>query len=255
MSCINALINGQSDGASKTYTPALLHGGRIHDSIIGEDCLYIAQRLQTRISLLARNLYDKVNMPPLTRSQTKPLPSSSTNGDTSPTTETLSSRHLLRHRKNAARPHINAKNTTTTASTDSTDSTMGNNSQLPPRFTIDLSLPPSERYAEVCHALGDEMRGLQSIFDEVVGGFLPSWLHVPSVVLNWIAWALLWRVCDAEEDAELDVSYSIFPHLYASPDLGSYDVNDVLCYDISSRVTTGSLDRATYERKTERTSR
>jgi hypothetical protein len=52
------------------------------------------------------------------------------------------------------------------------------------------------------------MRGLQSLFDEVVGEFLPSWLHVPSVVLNWVAWALLWRVCDDEEDAELDVSWS-----------------------------------------------
>jgi hypothetical protein len=138
-------------------------------------------------------------MPPVTRTQTKSLPARK--DDTSPIAKTPLSRPL-RHRKTATHPS-NAKNTSTTDSTNS----RGNHSQSPPRFTIDLSLPPSERYAEVCHALGDEMRGLQSLFDEVVGGLLPSWIPVPSVLLNWAAWAFWWRVCDAEEDAELDVSF------------------------------------------------
>jgi hypothetical protein len=193
-------------------------------------------------------------MPPLTRSQTKPLPSSSTNGDTSQTTETLSSRHLLRHRRNAARPHNNAKNTTTTASTDTTDmDSPVNHPQSPPRFTIDLSLPPTERYADVCHALGDEMRGLQSIFDEVVGGFLPSWLYVPSAVLNRIAWAFLWRVYDTEEHAELDVSFPPSSSIRL-PEPGIFDINDVLCYAVCSRVTTKSWIELLTRGKTERTS-
>jgi hypothetical protein len=195
-------------------------------------------------------VYGKATMPPVTRAQTKSLPASSTNGDTSPTTQTQSS-HRLQHRKAATRPH-NAKNTTTTASTDPIDSAMGDNPQSPPRFTIDLSLPPSERYAEVCLALGDEMRVLQSIFDQVVGGFLPSWLHVPSVILNWVAWALLWRVCDADEDAELDVSFPPSSSIRL-PSLGSLMFNGVPCYVVCSRVSTESWNRATYEGKTERT--
>jgi hypothetical protein len=61
------------------------------------------------------------------------------------------------------------------------------------------------------------MRGLQSLFDEVVGWFLPFWLPVPGVLLNWIAWALLWRVCDAEEDAELDVRFLPSLHYLSIP--------------------------------------
>lgn len=82
-----------------------------------------------------------------------------------------------------------------------------------PRFTIHLSLPPEQRYLEVCAALQDEMRGLQNLFDGVVGSFLP-W--VPSVVLRWVCWALLWRVYSDEESAELKVSTAALSDMYHS---------------------------------------
>jgi hypothetical protein len=68
-------------------------------------------------------------------------------------------------------------------------------------------LPPDQRYVEVCAALREEMRGLQGLFDEVVGGFVP-W--VPSGILRWVCWMLLWGLL-SEENAELKVSreYSI----------------------------------------------
>lgn len=70
----------------------------------------------------------------------------------------------------------------------------------PPRFTIDLSLPPEQRYLEVCAALKSEIRGLTSLFDEVVGGmvrFLPiKWLH-------FVCRILLRGVYNKTENAEL----------------------------------------------------
>ncbi|KAK5137799.1 hypothetical protein LTR08_007371 [Meristemomyces frigidus] len=73
-------------------------------------------------------------------------------------------------------------------------------SDEPPRFTIDLSLPPEERYLEVCAALHSEITGITSLFDEVVGGmvgFLPlKWLHV-------VCRLLLRGLYSEEETAEL----------------------------------------------------
>jgi hypothetical protein len=186
-----------------------LHGGKIHNSTTGEESSAVPQ-LHHSFSPV-QTLNGKITMAPVTRTQTRSLPARE--GDASPLTRPSVSRPL-RHRKPATHPP-NAKTPSTTASTDFP----GNRPQSPPRFTIDLSLPPSERYAQVCHALGDEMRGLQSLFDEVVGGFLPSWLHVPTVVLlNWVAWAFLRRVCDGEEDAELDVRFFFtFLYLHLSP--------------------------------------
>lgn len=77
------------------------------------------------------------------------------------------------------------------------------NEPLPiPRFTIDLSLPPEKRYLEVCAAFHEEMRGLRSLFDEVMEAFLP-WL--PSPVRRLVCWAFLWRVYSEEENRELKV--------------------------------------------------
>lgn len=64
----------------------------------------------------------------------------------------------------------------------------------PPRFTIDLSLPPEQRYNEVCLAFRKEVQNLPPLFDEVVGG--SKWIHR-------LAWLLLWGVYDAEENREL----------------------------------------------------
>lgn len=70
----------------------------------------------------------------------------------------------------------------------------------PPRFTIDLSLPPEQRYLALCAAFKDEIAELVPLFDEVVGGmlhFLPlKWLHR-------FCRLSLRGVYDDEEDAEL----------------------------------------------------
>ena len=70
----------------------------------------------------------------------------------------------------------------------------------PPRFVVDLSLPPEERYFEVCAAFKSEMLGLMSLFDEVVGDM------VHFVSLTWlrrICQLMLRGVCNKEENAEL----------------------------------------------------
>lgn len=50
-----------------------------------------------------------------------------------------------------------------------------------PTFTIDLALPPEQRWLEVCTAMQDEIQGITGLFDEVVGGMLPflplRWVH------------------------------------------------------------------------------
>lgn len=70
----------------------------------------------------------------------------------------------------------------------------------PPHFTIDLSLPPEQRYLAVCAAFQAEIAELVPLFDEVVGGML----HF--VPLKWVHRAcrlLLRGVYDGEEQAEL----------------------------------------------------
>ena len=81
-----------------------------------------------------------------------------------------------------------------------TSSRRSNTPDEPPRFTIDLSLPPEQRYLEVCAAFKSEMLNLTSLFDEVVGDMVPflstNWLH-------FLCRMLLRRVYDKEENAEL----------------------------------------------------
>ncbi|EME82057.1 uncharacterized protein MYCFIDRAFT_30109 [Pseudocercospora fijiensis CIRAD86] len=70
----------------------------------------------------------------------------------------------------------------------------------PPRFVIDLSLPPEQRYLEVCAAFQQEISDLTPLFDEVVGGMLQA------VPLKWLHRAcrlLLRGVYDSEENKEL----------------------------------------------------
>ncbi|GAB7335941.1 hypothetical protein MBLNU13_g08187t1 [Cladosporium sp. NU13] len=138
-------------------------------------------------------------MPPTTRAQTGSLPAP-TNQQPISTTSSSAQPH-----NNAAQPRQRktAKHAQIFKSANDASSleTLEPNDPLElPRFTIDLSLPPEQRYAEVCAALRDEMRGLEALFDEVVGSLAP-W--VPLVVLRWVCWGLLWGVHSKEESAEL----------------------------------------------------
>ncbi|KAM3417287.1 hypothetical protein BST61_g5543 [Cercospora zeina] len=70
----------------------------------------------------------------------------------------------------------------------------------PPKFIIDLSLPPEQRYLEVCAAFHEEVHGLTALFDEVVGGFLYGvplkWVHV-------VSRTLMRKVHENDENREL----------------------------------------------------
>lgn len=124
-------------------------------------------------------------MPPVTRTQT---------GSLRPTKKTDNSTILIQ-----PQPRRRRKQRDITEILDS------NGPLEIPRFIIDLSLPPEQRYVEVCDELQHEIRGLQGLSDEFVRGVLLfAWM--PSAVLGWICWALLWRVYIREENRELKVS-------------------------------------------------
>ena len=90
--------------------------------------------------------------------------------------------------------------TSDAASITSRRSNRSNAPDEPPRFTIDLSLPPEKRYLEVCAAFQSEMLNLTSLFDEVVGGML----HFISIKwLRLVCKLLLRKVYSNEENAEL----------------------------------------------------
>ncbi len=68
----------------------------------------------------------------------------------------------------------------------------------PPRYTIDLSLPPAKRYQHVAHDFLPLVRSLPMLFDEVV-----KEAHLPPPLIKIIARACLRRVYSQEETEEL----------------------------------------------------
>lgn len=97
-----------------------------------------------------------------------------------------------------------AKNADTASSQASTrskePSTRRPEADEPPRFIIDLSLPPEQRYLEVCTAFKRQIKGITPLFDEVVGGYL-HWM--PAQRIHQLARLLLRGVYDKEENREL----------------------------------------------------
>lgn len=83
----------------------------------------------------------------------------------------------------------------------------GNGSSEPPRFVIDLSLPPEQRYLEVCAGFHQRIKGVTPLFDEVVSDLLLSlprplcW--VPIQRIHQMARLCLRGVYDQEETREL----------------------------------------------------
>lgn len=147
-------------------------------------------------------------MPPTTRAQTGSLPEPSIGStSTSASSHPQATTSQPRHRPNAKHAQIFKSATNDAEPSDSNDPL------ALPRFTIDLSLPPEQRYLEVCAALHDEMRGLEALFDEVVGSFVP-WM--PLGVLRWVCWGMLGRVRSEEETAELKVGgFTLFQKKYS----------------------------------------
>jgi hypothetical protein len=71
---------------------------------------------------------------------------------------------------------------------------------IPPTYTIDLSLPPSERYVHVAKDFESEVLGLTSLFDEVAES-----LQIPLSLstIKSVAKLFLRRVYSSEQTAEL----------------------------------------------------
>lgn len=70
----------------------------------------------------------------------------------------------------------------------------------PPIYTIDLSLPPSERYVALAKEYNEQVHSLTGLFDEVVGSI------VPNVSITWIkrlARVFLTRLYTREETEEI----------------------------------------------------
>ena len=70
----------------------------------------------------------------------------------------------------------------------------------PPRYVIDLSLPPSHRYDHLAPDFQNNLGSLPALFDDVVGNLSSL---VPVVVIRWFAWLFLRRVYGQEETEEL----------------------------------------------------
>lgn len=145
-------------------------------------------------------------MPPVTRTQTGSLRQvQKTSDDSSSSQRHGIHKRLRRRQKRADTAHEQINEPTSEPTSQPTETLDTNEPLLLPRFNIDLSLPPEQRYLEVCAVFRDEMRGLQGLFDEVVGEFL---VWVPSILLRWVCWAVLWKVYSDEETAELKVCWT-----------------------------------------------
>jgi hypothetical protein len=70
-----------------------------------------------------------------------------------------------------------------------------------PTYTIDLSLPPSERYTKLATDFGPRMKDITPLFDEVLASFVPWWFLRRFIEL--IASLVLRRVYSSEETQEL----------------------------------------------------
>ncbi|EME43382.1 hypothetical protein DOTSEDRAFT_89269 [Dothistroma septosporum NZE10] len=136
-------------------------------------------------------------MPPATRSQTVRQTVAHSCCAASPTrlTDHEKARNNIRLQEEAS--GYAASRTTSQSSGVSSRSKVPDE---PPRFVINLSLPPEQRYLEVCEAYKDRIQGLIPLFDEVVGD-MPSWL--PLEWLHRMSRTFLRGVCDRGANREL----------------------------------------------------
>ena len=70
----------------------------------------------------------------------------------------------------------------------------------PPKYTIDLSLPPAKRYQHVARDFTKEIKSLPGLFDEIVGQLSPN---ISISTVKKLARILLRRIHDREQTEEL----------------------------------------------------
>ena len=87
------------------------------------------------------------------------------------------------------------------------------NGDEPPRYTIDLSLPPRKRYQHVATELKPQIAKLPTLFDEIVQDLR---MKVSVETVRWLARLLLRRVYSNEETEELRGIQEIVGYLSVS---------------------------------------
>ena len=87
-----------------------------------------------------------------------------------------------------------------TTSIEVFDSDVSEDGGEPPRYTIDLSLPPRRRYQHIVAAFRPQIATLPILFDEVVNDLR---VNVSVERVRWLARLLLRRVYNKEENEEL----------------------------------------------------
>lgn len=70
-----------------------------------------------------------------------------------------------------------------------------------PKYRIDLALPPSERYAELARDFTQGLRHASSLFDEILGFYVPN--KVLQAAVRGLARVLLLELNDGEQTQEL----------------------------------------------------
>jgi len=76
-----------------------------------------------------------------------------------------------------------------------------NEPYTPPRWTIDLSLPPTDRYRRLARAYKDAIRGLTGLFDSLLRDIAVPEKWIPT--MNHLSRLLLRRVNDSSQTEEL----------------------------------------------------
>jgi hypothetical protein len=71
----------------------------------------------------------------------------------------------------------------------------------PPKFRINLSLPPADRYVALARIYRDRMRSLRGIFDELVAAAISP--KIPMTLVHWLSRMCLRRLYGDEETDEL----------------------------------------------------
>ena len=88
----------------------------------------------------------------------------------------------------------------TSVSSESLSSNASGNGDEPPRYTVDLSLPPRKRYQHIAADFKPQIATLPALFDEVIQDLRAN---VSVEKVKWLARLLLRRVYSKEESEEL----------------------------------------------------
>ena len=118
------------------------------------------------------------------------------------------------------------------------EATSAEGSYTPPRYTVDLSRPPEERYEHIANDFREEIKALPTIFDDILSLLRP----VPRPLLNLGSRLLFRRLYDKEEHREIQgiskatcvpiyllVAFNVLLDLFMGCTSGGVRVKDEAC--------------------------